>query len=148
MHHMELDEIIYNALTAEPQLSAATDGRIYSTCIEVPPTDDDNTPLPYIVINEEQSHNDQATKDSVWESIMDVVNVGVIINAESPKAVKRLRRLARTAVGAYVATMQRNAPYLLSLSYDGITWDWTKPCYYDTLHYSCSMNISTDHEQE
>ena len=37
---MELDEIIYNALTSDDYLEEVTGGRIYSTCVEVPPTDD------------------------------------------------------------------------------------------------------------
>ena len=135
---MELDEIIYAALTANETLSSETGGRIYSTCIEVPPTDDDNTPLPYIIITEEQSFNDQGTKDNVWESNTDIVNVGVIVNASSPSEVKRLRKIVRQAVESYVESMT-DIPNLRSASRDGIAWDWTKPCYYDTLHYQCDM---------
>ena len=138
---MELDEIIYAALTANETLSSETGGRIYSTCIEVPPTDEDNTPLPYIVITEEPSQNDQGTKDNVWESGTDIVNVGVIVNATSPAEVKRLRKIVRKAVGSYVESMTENIPYLRQASRDGIAWDWTKPCYYDTLHYQCDMDI-------
>ena len=146
---MELDEIIYAAITADQTLQTDTGGRIYSTCIEVPPTDDDNTPLPYIIIDEEPSQNDQGTKDTVWESDVDIVNVGVIISATSPKEVKRLRRLVRQAVENYVVTLGNDIPYLRSASRDGIAWDWTKPCYYDTLHYQCDMvNDLNENEDE
>ena len=138
---MELDEIIYAAITADSTLQSDTGGRIYSTCIEVPPTDDDNTPLPYIIIDEEPSQNDHGTKDTAWESDTDLVNVGVIISATSPKEVKRLRRLVRRAVGSYVESMTEDIPYLRQASRDGIAWDWTKPCYFDTLHYQCEMEI-------
>ena len=140
---MELDEIIYTAITANAAIAAATGGRIKSTCIEVPPTDEDNTPLPYIVIAEEPSQNEQGTKDGTWESVVDIVNVGVIISASSPSEVKRLRRLVRAAVETYVASMdRRSSPYLLNLSTDGIAWDWTKPCYYDTIHYQCEISTT------
>ena len=145
---MELDEIIYAAWTANETLSSETGGRIYSTCIEVPPTDDDNTPLPYIIIDEEPSQNDQGTKDTVWESDVDIVNVGVIISATSPKEVKRLRRLVRRAVGSYVESMTEGIPYLRQASRDGIAWDWTKPCYYDTLHYQCDMQINLNENED
>lgn len=147
---MELDEIIYTAITDNATLSADTDGRIYSTCIEVPPVEDDNTPLPYIIIDEEPSQNDMGTKDSVWESETDIVNVGVIISATSPAEVKRLRRLVRKAVASYVESMTEDIPYLRQTSRDGIAWDWTKPCYYDTLHYQCDMtnHIYDEDEQE
>ena len=146
---MELDEIIYAALIANETLSSETGGRIYSTCIEVPPTDEDNTPLPYIVIMEEPSQNDQGTKDTMWESDVDIVNVGVIISATSPKEVKRLRRLVRRAIGSYVESMTEDFPHLRQASRDGIAWDWTKPCYYDTLHYQCDMvNDLNENEDE
>ena len=145
---MELDEIIYNALTADTQVMSAIGGRIKSTCIEVPPTDEDNTPLPYIIIAEESSQNDQGTKDDVWESDVDIVNVGVIVSATSPKAVKRLRRMVRKAIGSYIESMTEDIPYLRSLSWEGIAWDWTKPCYYDTLHYQCDMVIKEEENEQ
>lgn len=136
---MELDEIIYTALTNNDQLMDDTGGRIYSTCVEVPPVEDDNTPLPYIIIAEGASQNDLGTKDTMWESYMDVVNVSVIISGASPKAVKTLRRQVRAAVSSYVESMTEDIPYLRALTIDGIAWDWTKPCYYDSLHYQCEM---------
>lgn len=143
----ELDEIIFDAINANSTLAAVTGGRIHSTCIEVPPTDDDNTPLPFIIIAEDPSHNDQGTKDSVWEGSWDVVNVSVIINAESPGEVKRLRRLVRKAVSSYVMSMEEGHPLLTSLSYDGVAWDWMKPCFYDTLHYQCDMDLAQLNEE-
>ena len=145
---MELDDIIYAALTADETLVSETGGRIKSTCIEVPPTDEDNTQLPYIIIMEEPSQNDQGTKDSVWESDMDIVNVGVEISASSPDEVKRLRKIVRAAIGSYVESITEDIPYLRQATRDGIAWDWTKPCYYDTLHYQCDMEIDLNEEDD
>ena len=143
----ELDEIIYEAIAANETLQTETGGRIHSTCIEVPPTDDDNTPLPYIIIAEEQLQNEQGTKDNVWEGDMDHVAVSVIISANSPADVKRLRRLVRQAIGQHVESLGNDAPYLTALTSDGIAWDWTKPCYYDTLHYQCDMDVQTEESE-
>lgn len=145
---MELDEIIYTAITANETLVSLTDGRIRSTTFEVPPTDKDNTPIPYIVIYEDQSQNDQGTKDNVWETNRDTVNVGVEIAATSPADVKRIRKLIRKSVMDYVLSNETDIIELLSLTYDGIQWFWEKPCYYDTLHYSCEMQIDLNDEQE
>lgn len=142
---VELDEIIYAALAADSALSGLAGG-IHSTCIEVPPTDADNTPLPYIIITDDPFQNGQGTKDNVWESDVDSFQAGVEIAAESPKEVKRLRRLVRKAVATYVEQMQENVPYLTSLTNEGIAWDWTKPCYYDTLHYQCDMDVNLNDE--
>lgn len=150
----DLDEIIYAALTIKPsedggelttaeKIQALTEGRIYSTCVEVPPTEDDNTPVPYIVITDDQTSNEQGTKDNIWEGITDHVAASVYINATSPYDVRILRRLVRKAVTEYVMAMEnQDPPFLTALTQEGIAWDWTKPCYYDTLHYSCDMDVN------
>ena len=143
---VELDEIIYAALTANSELSSLAGG-IHSTCIEVPPTDADNTPLPYIIITDDPFQNGQGTKDNVWEGNVDSVQAGVEIAADSPKEVKRLRRLVRKAVADYIETADlENVPYLQNLTNEGIAWDWTKPCYYDTLHYQADMDVNLNDE--
>lgn len=141
---MELDEIFYEALKGSP-LSDITGGRIYSTCIEVPPTEEDNTPVPYIVITDDPYQNDMGTKDDVWEGRVDHVQASVIIAAESPAEVKRLRRLVRKAIADYVVTLQR-PPYLTASRNEGIEWYDMKPCYYDTLHYQCDMDVDFSDE--
>ena len=143
---MELDEIIYSAITTNETLVSLTGGRIKSTTFEVPPVKEDNTPIPYIVIYEEQCQNDQGTKDDVWECGSDIVNVGVEFAASSPNEVKRLRKLIRKAVDTYVKSNETDIISLRAINYDGIQWFWEKPCYYDTLHYSCDMVNNLDEE--
>lgn len=144
----ELDEIIYAALTADETLASVAGG-IHSTCVEVPPAEDDNTPLPNIIILDDPYTNDQGTKDDVWEGSVDHVGASVIINACSPREVKQLRKKIRQAIASYVASMESGQPYLTAESNDGIGWDWTRPCYYDTLHYQCDMDVDlTDEDDE
>ena len=38
--------------------------------------------------------------------------------------------------------------YVISFNNEGIAWDWTKPCYYDTLHYQCDMYFPIDDDNE
>ena len=146
----ELDEIIYDALTADNGIGLLLRGGIHSTCIEVPPTEDDNTPLPYIIITDDPFQNETGTKDDLWESDTDRVQASVEIAACSPAEVKQLRRMVRQAIAAHVASLPyADTPQLVSSSNDGIAWDWLKPCYYDRLHYQCDMaNHIYDDEQE
>ena len=144
----ELDEIIYDALTADNGIGLLLRGGIHSTCIEVPPTEDDNTPLPYIIITDDPFQNETGTKDDLWESDTDRVQASVEIAANSPAEVKQLRRMVRQAIAAHVASLHYDqTPQLVSSSNDGIAWDWLKPCYYDRLHYQCDVNIH-DYGQE
>lgn len=148
MAQMELDEIFYAALTSDEGIMTATGGRIISTCFEVSPKKDDNTPLPYIIITDDPFTNEQGTKDTIWESSMDSVQAGVEISAISPKEVKRLRRMVRKAIYDYISTMEGDIPELQSLTNEGIQWDWMKPCYWDKLHYQCVVENIEDDEQD
>ena len=144
----ELDEIIYDALTADNGIGLLLRGGIHSTCIEVPPTEDDNTPLPYIIITDDPFQNETGTKDDLWESDTDRVQASVEIAANSPAEVKQLRRMVRQAIAAHVASLPyADTPQLVSSSNDGIAWDWLKPCYYDRLHYQCDV-LFTDEDDE
>ena len=147
----QVDEIIYDALMADEALVAAVGSRIVSTCFEVPPTDEDNTPLPNIIITDEGFQNQQTTKDCVWEAAEDRVQVGVDIAAASPDEVKRLIKMVRTAVEQYIDTMytsDQGIPELESLSSDGLSWDWMRPCYYQKLTYQCITLADLGSENE
>ena len=143
-----LGKIFFDALRASDELMEAVGGRIKSTCFEVAPTDQDNTPLPYIIITDDPFTNEQGTKDTIWESNQDSVQAGVEISAISPKEVKRLRRMVRKAIDNYISTMEGDIPELQSLTNEGVQWDWMKPCYWDKLHYQCVVENIEDDEQD
>lgn len=147
---IELDELLYNALMEDETLVAAVGGRIASTCFEVSPEEQDNTPLPCIIVTDDGLQNDQSNKDNVWESVEDRVQVSVEVDAESPKAVKQLIRMVRKAIANYVAGLSaQEVPYLLNVQTNGVAWDWMKPCYHSTISYQCSVyNYMCDDEQE
>ena len=147
----QLDKIIYDAIQADSDLMAAIGSRVVSTCFEVPPTEDDNTPLPNIIITDDGFQNQVGTKDTVWESDEDRVQVTVDVAASSPNEVKQLIRLVRRCVERYVTTLYQqgdNTPELESITSDGLAWDWIKPCYYQKLVYQCITNSDTENEQE
>ena len=139
----QVDEIIYDAICADAALMEAIGNRVVSTCFEIPPTDEDNTPLPNIIITFDGFQNQQTTKDCVWEAGEDRVQVGVDVAAKSPQEVQRLIRLCRKAISRYVIQMYNDGqeiPELDALTSDGLAWDWMKPCYYQRLTYSCTTN--------
>lgn len=137
-----VDNIFYDAIQADIALMAAIGGRVRSTCFEVPPYEDDNTPIPNIIITDEGFVSASTTKDTVWESGEDRVQVGVDIAAASPNDVKELVKMVRKAIENYICTMYRDGEDIPQLepnspSSDGIAWDWQKPCYYTKLTYQC-----------
>lgn len=145
----QVDEIIYDAICADAALMEAIGNRVQSTCFEVSPTEKDNTPLPNIIVTDDGFQNQQTTKDALWESSEDRVQVGVDVAAESPREVQRLIRMVRRAVERYVAQMYtqgESIPELEQLSSDGLAWDWMRPCYYQRLAYQCITNVDQDNE--
>lgn len=146
---MELDDIMYASITGDSSLVSLTDGNIVTCCFEVPPDIEDNTPLPYIIIIEDPTQNEQGTKDDVWDSDYDSAQVSIEIAAATKAEVKQLRRKVRKSIREYVSTMDYTTrPNLKSFSNEGIAWDWLKPCYYDRLHYQCDVLFTDDDEQE
>lgn len=146
-----LDEIIYDAICADAALMEAIGNRVVSTCFEVSPEDHDNTPLPNIIVTDDGFQNQTGTKDNVWESGEDRVQVTVDVAADSPKEVKRLIRKVRRAIENQIILMSaanERIPELESLSSGGVAWDWMKPCYYQHLTYQCTTLSDIDNEQD
>ena len=148
---LELDEIFYNALTADSEIASATGGRIFSTCVEVPPMENDNTPLPYIVIRDFGKHPSQTTKDDGWMPDWWSASVGIEVGAVSPNDVDSISIKVMQAIANHIqalASQGKDTPYLAEgfPQTQGVDWDWTKPCYFDVVHYQCDVNNDDDDE--
>ena len=141
----ELDEILYDALKADAELMEAVGNRIVSTCFEVSPEEKDNTPMPCIIVTDDGWQNAPGTKDNVWESDEDTVTASVEVDATSPREVKRIVKMVRHAIAEYIAGMAAEGeeiPYLDNVQSTGIGWDWIKPCYHETVTYTCKIENS------
>ena len=143
-----VDELIYEAIKADEQLMQTIGGRVVSTCFEIPPDQEDNTPLPNIIITDDGFQNNVTTKDCVWEGGEDQVQVTVDIAAESPGEVKQIMRKVRKAVEVYMASLGAQMPTLANLTAGELAWDWVKPCYHKPLIYQCVTKADIDNEQE
>ena len=150
-----LAEIFYDAIKADAYLTEATGGRVTSTCFEVPPDEKDNTDLPYIIVTNDGFHHNQSTKDCVWEGPEDVVQASVEIAAASDGEVEALVRKVRKAIEDHVVSIYStygiDAIPQLQPGYPqagDLSWDWMKPCYYQTIIYQCITKADIDDEQE
>ncbi len=142
MAQLELDELFYNALMADTELVAAVGGRIESTCFEVSPDEQDNTPLPCIIVTDDGLTNNVGTKDDVWEGSEDRVQASVEVDGRDPKEVKQLIRMVRKAISDHIASLYDQGEYIPTLQSEqtnGVAWDWMKPCYHSTITYQCDV---------
>lgn len=141
---LKLDELIFNAIKADADLIAAVGSRVESTCFEVSPDGDDNTPLPYIVIRDEGKRPANQTKDDDWMPSRWQVGAAIEIGAQEPKAVGDLAMMAMRAVNNYIHALYDQGEDIPNLidgfpQTDGVQWDWMKPCYWDLVHYQCDI---------
>ena len=150
---LRLNKIFFDAIVADTDLMQAVGGRVKSTCFEVSPDKQDNTPLPYILILDEGKQPAQTTKDDEWMPSQWRVGAGVEVGAKSPNEVDALVMKAMKAIAKYIITpagQGEEIPYLNEgfPQTQGIAWDWTKPCYFDVAHYQCDVDNTNDDEQE
>ena len=149
-----LAEIFFDAIKADADVMQAVEGRITSTCFEIPPGEtDDNTPLPNIIVTDDGFNSNGSTKDYVWEGDEDVVLASVDIAATEDGEVGQLVKMVRRAISKYICAMYENGEDIPQLQpgfpqSSGISWDWMKPCYYQKITYQCTVSNTEDDEQE
>jgi hypothetical protein len=148
-----LDKILFDAITADADLMQAVGGRVKSTCFEVSPDEQDNTPLPYIVIRDLGKQPSQTTKDDEWMPSQWNVGAGIEVGAASPNEVDALVMKAMKAIANHISTLASQGeeiPYLNEgfPQTQGVDWDWTKPCYWDLAQYQCDVNYNDDEQDE
>jgi hypothetical protein len=149
---LRLDKLLFDAIVADEELMQAVGGRVKSTCFEVSPDEQDNTPLPYIVIRDLGKQPAQTTKDDEWMPSQWRVGAGVEVAAKSPNEVDALVMKAMKAIANHISTLASQGeefPYLNEgfPQTQGVDWDWTKPCYWDLAQYQCDIDYNDD-EQE
>ena len=150
---LRLDKIFFDAITADAELMQAVGGRVKSTCFEVSPDEQDNTPLPYILILDEGKQPAQTTKDDEWMPSQWRVGAGVEAGAKSPNEVDALVMKAMKAIAEHISTLASQGEDIPDLNEgfpqtQGVNWDWTKPCYFDVAHYQCDIDNTNDDEQD
>ena len=148
---LRLDKLIFDAIVADEDLMQAVGGRVKSTCFEVSPDEQDNTPLPYIIVIDEGKAPAQTTKDDEWMPSQWRVGAGVEIGAKSPNEVDDLMMKAMKAIAEYISTIADQGEEIPWLNEgfpqtQGVQWDWTKPCYWDIAHYQCDIDYNDDEQ--
>lgn len=146
---LRLDKIFFDAIRADADLMTAIGGRVKSTCFEVSPDEQDNTPLPYIIVIDEGKQPAQTTKDDEWMPSLWRVSAGIEVGAKSPNEVDAIVMKAIRVIANYIQTLYdegEDIPYLNEgfPQTQGVAWDWQKPCYFDVAHYQCDINNTPD----
>ena len=120
--------------------------RLYNTAIPLPDEDADNVPVPYIIIMNEGTDNDQGTKDD-YEGDTDTVNIGIEVAATTRGQLGTISQMIRDAVHDFFVNYDIETEDLGDLipidyhfSATRINYDPDKPCYWMVLNYQCDTN--------
>lgn len=149
-----LGKIIYDAITADSALMQTVGNRVKSTCFEVSPTEKDNTQLPYLIVMDGDVFPSQTTKDDGWMPSTFTQPVSIEIGANSSNEVWDLMFAIMQAIANYIEQLAEDGhrvPYLLPgfpKANEKIAWDWTKPCYFNTVYYAADIDNTNNDEQE
>lgn len=110
--------------------------RLYGTAIPLPDEDEDNVPVPYVIVTFDGLTNDQGTKDDRYESPEDTVNVGVTVAAKTLDDLHDLTQEVRQTILTY---MRSNETPIIEYQFaaQAIQYDSLKPCYWQVLTYQC-----------
>lgn len=143
---LQTDIIFVKALRSNQTLMAELPaGDVYNTAIALPEPDADNAPLPYIIVTFDSMTNDQSTKDG-YEGDFDNVQIGIEVAAETRPQLCSLMEDIRTTVREYFENILDSdqdyhlVPLDYQLSASAVQYDDMKPCYWQSLNYSCDVN--------
>ena len=139
------DDIFVAALANSDDVIEAFEGRIYETAIPIPDTDEDNTPVPYVIVTFDGLENDPGSKDAMYESNEDKVEIGVKVVAKTIGQLHDLTQMVRDTIKAYLIANE-TAINDYQFSADPIWYDGQKPCYHQLLKYHCDVNNNNDNE--
>ena len=141
------DSIFIAAIQSNTALMERIGGRLYGTAIPLPDEDADNVPVPYIIVAFDGLNNQNETKDDVYESNYDTVNIGVEVTGETIDDLHELTQAVRDTILSYFREHE-TAVSDYTFSADPIQYDSLKPCYWQTLRYQCEVENLNDDEQE
>ena len=132
---------------AQEELYEGRPARLYCTAVPLPDEDADNTPVPYIIVTFDGLNNQNQTKDDVYESNYDTVNIGVEVTGKTIDDLHELTQAVRNTILSYFREHE-TAIIDYTFSADPIQYDSLKPCYWQTLRYQCEVYNLNDDEQD
>ena len=136
------------AIQSNASLMQKIGGRLYGTAIPLPDEESDNVPVPYVIVTFNGLNNQNETKDDVYESNYDTVNIGVEVTGETINDLHELTQAVRDTILSYFRSHE-TAVSDYTFSADAIQYDSLKPCYWQTLRYQCEVeNNIKDNDDE
>lgn len=135
------DALFFEILQINDTLMSKIGGRLYNTAIPKPDIEADNEPVPYVVISFNGLTNDETTKDDPYEGATDTVQISIEIAANNREELADLTQSIRDIIhDALLESFEENTIYDYRFTANAVQYDSYKPCYWQLLNYSCSVD--------
>ena len=145
---LSTDSIFIYALSASEDIMQAVDGRLYGTAIPLPDEESDNVPVPYIIVTFNGLNNVDETKDDMYESDYDSVNIGIEVIGKTLGHLHDLTEMVRDVIHQYFVNNETPVEGY-QFSAQPIIFDSEKPGYWQVLNYQCEVyNHEINDEQD
>ena len=145
---LSTDSIFIYALSASEDIMQAVDGRIYGTAIPLPDEEADNVPVPYIIVTFNGLNNIDETKDDMYESDYDSVNIGIEVIGKTLGHLHDLTEMVRNVIHQYFVNNETPVEGY-QFSAQAVQFDSEKPGYWQVLNYQCEVyNHEINDEQD
>ena len=141
---LSTDLFFVAGLRSSNAVQKAVDGRIFNTARST--EDERKDRVPYIIVSFEDLSNASETKDDGVEGTEDRVTVSLLVVAKTRVLLAELAQSVRDAMREFFVEVDVNddayqhAPKDWEFSAGKVQYDWTKPCYYQTLKYVCETD--------
>ena len=149
------DSIFIAAIQSNPALVERIGGRLYGTAIPLPDEDADNVPVPYIIVTFNGLNNQNETKDDVYESNDDTVNIGVEVTGKTIDDLHELTQAVRETILEYMKAQKDELGDAFTIddftfAAQAIQFDSLKPCYWQVLSYQCDVRnlLNEDNDEQ
>lgn len=103
------DKLFFEILNADPELMEKVGGRLYNTVIGKPEVDEVNEPVPYVIIMFAGLRNNEGTKDDLYESETDTVEIEIEVTANDVEELTEIAHYIRKIIHREMAYIQRYA---------------------------------------
>ena len=145
---LSTDSIFIYALSASEDIVQAVDGRLYGTAIPLPDEEADNVPVPYIIVTFNGLNNIDESKDDMYESDYDSVNIGIEVIGKTLGHLHDLTEMVRDVIHQYFVNNETPVEGY-QFSAQPIIFDSEKPGYWQVLNYQCEVyNHENNDEQD
>lgn len=141
-----VDSFFAEVLNNDTDVTAQVENRIYNPDLDVTESEADNVPLPYIIIDQQETKNDLGTKDEPGESDTDSDTVSILVvcnnRDELADLTQLIRRKIRNAYRDHLIDTEEKYGFTINdyeFSASPVIKDPYRPCTFRTLLYVCDV---------